>query len=375
MIKQAPKRILLLADSQSIHTYKWSTSLAQRGYAICIFSLNQTGENFYEKESKIKVVHHTVSGNAVQNTESNFLKLKYLTAIFKLKKTIRQFQPDVVHAHYATSYGLLGALSGFQPFLISVWGSDVFEFPRKSVIHQKILSYNLRHARFIFSASKALLIETKKYTSTPIEIVPFGIDTEKFRPKVVNSIFAKDEIVIGTIKSLEKIYGIDYLIKAFNKVRLKHPGLPLKLLVAGSGSEELTLKNLTSDLKLESHVVFTGRIGIKKLADYHNMITIFAALSLSESFGVAVLEASSCGKPVVVSDVGGLPEIVENNSTGIIVASSSETEATGALEKLVLDNELREKFGKNGREKVLTNFNWNDNVSQMVNYYEEILST
>ena len=71
------------------------------------------------------------------------------------------------------------------------------------------------------------------------------------------------------------------------------------------------------------HTVFPGYIKHDVVQDYHNMIDIFCAVSLSESFGVAVLESSACGKPVIVSNVGGLPEVVDNAKTGFIVESKN----------------------------------------------------
>jgi len=368
------RKILLLADAYSNHTFKWATALSEQGFEICIFSLSQQDIHLYDNVKNIKVVYNTFSKNLFQKPSSNILKLQYLTAMLRLKRTIKQFQPDIVHAHYASSYGLLGVLLHFQPLIISVWGSDVFEFPLKSAFHKKVLQYNLKHAGYIFATSLALAVEAKKYTHKPIEVTPFGIDTNVFKPFEVKSLFDKNDVVIGTIKSLETVYGIDYLIKAFNILRLKHPGLPLRLLIAGSGSKEWQLKALANDLNLGSIVIFTGRIKFEDLPDYHNMITIFAALSLSESFGVAVLESSACGKPVVVSDVGGLPEIVEHNITGLIVPPANESEAAEAFEKLILDKRLQFELGMNGRNKVKANFNWNDNVKKMVELYKKVLS-
>lgn len=367
-------KILLLADAYSNHTYKWAVALSEQGYTICIFSLSRQDVHLYDNVKNVKVVYNTISKNLFQKPSSNILKLQYLTALFRLKKTIKQFQPDIVHAHYASSYGLLGVLSRFQPLIISVWGSDVYEFPLKSAFHKKLLRFNLKHADHIFATSVALAVETKKYTNKPIEITPFGIDTKVFKPFEVKSLFDKDEIVIGTIKSLETVYGIDYLIKAFNILRLKHPELPLRLLIVGSGSKEGQLKALANDLNLGSGVVFTGRIKFEDLPDYHNMITIFAALSLSESFGVAVLEASACSKPVVVSEAGGLPEIVENNVTGLIVPPANESEAAEAFEKLILNKKLQFELGMNGRNKVRANFNWDDNVKKMTELYQKVIS-
>jgi L-malate glycosyltransferase len=368
------KRILLLAEAQSNHTYKWAKALAKRDYCICVFSLNPCASELYSGMKYLEVVSCKVSKNLSNKPSNHILKIQYLKTVFLLRKIIKRFRPDIVHAHYATSYGLLGVLSGFQPLLISVWGSDIFDFPKKSFFHKKLLKYNLSKARLVLSASKALATETKKYTQSHIEIVPFGIDTEIFKPWKGFSLFEEQDIVIGTIKSLEKVYGIDYLVKAFSIVKNKYPDLSLKLLIVGSGTKENHLKALADQLNIMTSVVFTGRINFEDIPAYHNMMNIFVALSLSESFGVSILEACACCRPVIVTDVGGLPEVVQNNITGIIVPSANETAAAHALERLISDSNLRSELGNNGRARVIANYNWSENLLQMVELYEKVLT-
>ena len=102
------------------------------------------------------------------------------------------------------------------------------------------------------------------------------------------------------------------------------------------------------------------------------MLDIYVAVSIKESFGVAVLEASACSKPVVVSNVGGLPEIVEDGITGFIVEKENPEVLAEALEKLILDIDLRIQMGKNGRNKVINEYNWKDSVAAMISIYESI---
>ena len=108
-------------------------------------------------------------------------------------------------------------------------------------------------------------------------------------------LFSDRDIVIGTIKSLERKYGIDYLIRAFHLVKKNNLNYPIKLLTVGKGSLEWRLKELVQELELESDIIFTGFINHNEVEKYHNMLDISVAYSTddSESFGVAVLEASA----------------------------------------------------------------------------------
>ena len=308
--------------------------------------------------------------------KSFFEKLNYVTVLNKVKKSIREFKPDIVHAHYASSYGMLGALSKFHPFIISVWGADVFDFPKQSPLHKRIFKYNLKKADYIFSTSYVMKEETEKYTAKEIGVTPFGVDTEIFKPQKVRSLFADGTIVVGLVKSLETKYGIDVLIRSFALAKKLRPALPLKLLLVGKGSLETKLKYLVSELKIEKDVVFTGKIPHQDVPQYHNMIDIYVSVSVddSESFGVSAVEACACAKAVIVSRAGGLKEVVIENETGLIVEKGNEKETADAIIKFAEDEKLRKKFGEKARERVLKHYNWKENLDMMVENYHSILS-
>ena len=102
---------------------------------------------------------------------------------------------------------------------------------------------------------------------------------------------------------------------------------------------------------------------------------IYVALSRldSESFGVAILEASSCELPVVVSSVGGLPEVVEDQKTGFIVPKEDAEAGASAILKLTQDSSLRKQMGREGRKIVLKKYKWSDNVTHMEQVYQQVI--
>jgi glycosyltransferase involved in cell wall biosynthesis len=368
-------KILLLADPNLSHSIKWARSLAESGLEICVCGLSNFDKPIYENYPSIQL-HALGFDNSIVRAELGSLsKLRYLRALPEVKGIIQEFRPDIVHAHFATSYGLLGALSGFHPYILSVWGADIFDFPRKSFLHKALVNYNLKQADRILSTSHIMAREVNKYTHKKVEVTPFGIDIDLFKPQQVHSLFDENDVVIGTVKALEKKYGIEYLIKAFKLLKDRYRGLPLNLLIIGGGSQEKYLKDLAKELNVEHCVIFTGRVGYDQVSIYHNMLSIFVSLSVldSESFGVAVIEASACEKPVVVSNVGGLPEVVEDGVTGLVVPPRNPEKAAEAIERLILDEDLRVRMGKAGRERVKKLYNWDDNVKQMISIYEDIL--
>ncbi|HTA81576.1 MAG TPA: glycosyltransferase [Bacteroidia bacterium] len=365
-------RILFLADINSPHTQKWALSLAEKGFEIGIFSLSKPYTDWFKTNKNIECLTKATGSDVAKKKELG--KLAYIGAVPALKRAIGSFKPDILHAHYATSYGMLGALSGFHPFVISVWGSDVYEFPNRSALHKFILKQNLKKADCLMSTSHVMAEELAKYTSHKIEITPFGVDLNVFKPQKIKTLFNEGDIVIGTIKSLEPVYGIKYLIEAFCILCTKHKDWPLKLLIVGGGLQEQELKNMVAIADITDKVIFTGRVPSGSVHEYHNMLDVYVALSDSESFGVAVVEASACGKPVVVSNVSGFVEVVENGATGLIVPVRSAKVAANAIERIISDKELAKQMGVNGRKRVEEMYNWSVNLEGIIKIYSTLLN-
>ena len=106
-------KVVLLADSNSTHTIKWAKSLADHNIKVCIVGLSECRHNFYDNDN-ISTYSLGVSQDLVKSSNSSFNKITYAFLFLKVKRIIKQFSPDLVHAHYATSYGLIGVLSGFK---------------------------------------------------------------------------------------------------------------------------------------------------------------------------------------------------------------------------------------------------------------------
>lgn len=366
-------KILILGDAPSSHIIKWANALSDKGHQIYVFSLLKSNGSQYRED--VKIIYKEISTKLKYLSSGNFIKLIYLLALPVIKKIIKEIKPDILHAHYASSYGLLGSLTKFHPYVLSVWGTDVFNFPLKSFFHKNIFNFNLRMADTILSTSEVMAKEIKKYTGKQILVTPFGIDINIFKPgNKVNLIKGEFDFVIGTIKGLEEMYGIEYLIDAYCIVKERLKPLKIKLLIVGGGSLENKIRSLIIEKKLLDEIILTGKVNYSDIQNYHNLLDIYIALSIydDESFGVAILEASACGKPVLVSNVGGLPEVVENNKTGFIVPPRNAESAAEKIIELINNEELRTKFGQAGRERVITHYNWEICVQKMLDIYESV---
>jgi glycosyltransferase involved in cell wall biosynthesis len=103
-----------------------------------------------------------------------------------------------------------------------------------------------------------------------------------------------------------------------------------------------------------------------------NRFAVYAALSRNESFGVAIVEASACGLPVVVTRVGGLPEVVVDGDTGLVVEREDVQAASDAILRLMKDPSLRKKMGEAGRRRVSAKYPWSESVAQMERTYAKV---
>lgn len=336
-----------------------------------LYSLHGFDESLYRGLAGFRILHNP----PFRAARSVFSKLSYLKHAGAIKKALEVFSPDILHAHYATSYGLLAGKTGFRPLIISAWGADVYDFPKTSYLHKRLLSDVLSKADLICSTSHCMMVETRKYTEKKIEVVPFGVSTEVFKPQPGTTL-EKDEIVIGTVKSLESKYGIDFLIRAFAHVLALNPQKKLKLLIVGEGSKKAAYQKLCADLGIAAQVTFTGRIDHRDVVKFHQRIDIFVSLSVldSESFGVSLVEAMSCGKPVVASDVAGFKEVLGNEKCGMLVPKRNHHEAARAISELIGNPELAKACGAHARRRVLELYDWEKNLGQMVSIYEYFAS-
>ena len=364
-------RILFLADSDSPHTLRWVKAIRDSGQSVALYCIHTINYSLYKETPDILLFSSDINRKIQGKGEGSISKIKYLYSVSRIKQIISSFNPDIVHAHYASSYGLLAVLTKFKPVIVSFWGSDVFIFPNKTLLHRLIIKYVSNKANVILSTSNIMKVEIEKYSNRPITVIPFGVDIKKFVPsdKISSS---EQKIVIGIIKTLEENYGISYLIEAFALLKKKYSDNAFKLLIVGKGSQRKALEKMVRNFNLEKDVEFTGYIDPQEIQNYHKQIDISVIPSISESFGVSAVESMACGKPVIASNVGGLAEIIEHEKTGILVEPKSAYAIFKALDEMIIHKESRFILGNAAREKVLKIYNWDNSVKLMNDVYEKI---
>lgn len=344
--------IVFLAPANNYHTKKWCSWFYEHGHKVTVISLVPPDE-------EIVGVDIIFLNPGCDSQNSDLRKLKYLTQIFKVRSIIETINPDIVNAHYASSYGALAAFAGISGFILSIWGEDVYDFPKKSVFHKLFLKYVFYKAKRIFSTSKAMAIEAEKYTKKPLVITPFGVDLNLFSPGLRTR--NDNDFVIGTIKTLSPKYGIGILLEAVALVRKKRSDIPLKVRIAGKGSHEMEYRQLAESLEINDCISWLGFISQKEAAvEWANFdCAIIPSESESESFGVSAVEAQACECPVIISDIPGLMEATDPGNTSFVVRRGNVDALAKKIIEVYMDIPKRKKMGKNGRLFVEKNYEIN----------------
>lgn len=364
-------RILILSSINSSHTEKWVRGLSSKGFTIGLFSITAPDTDWWKDIENLEVF---LTKQEATTSSSLITKLKNVFQNKRLKEVISVFNPDIVHAHYATSYGLLGARSKFKPLVVSVWGSDVMVYPRFAGVKKALLKYVFSKASVICSTSKAMTTYTAELTDKKVKVIPFGIEMNDYKIGQEREVLTdKSPITIGVVKLLNPIYGHEVLIQAFNELLTLNPGRSIKLLLVGSGSHIDAYKELVSKLGISKFVEFTGQVEHREVAKYHRMIDIYVSLSENESFGVSLIEAMASGSHVVASRAEGFVEVLEDsNELGLLLDKRTIEHTVEAIQNIIdYPQEAMERSLK-ARASVEERYDWNKNLDEMCSVYNQL---
>lgn len=353
----SPLRVLLVGDTRSTHFQSWVRCLTDSPLETRVFDLGPVAVNG-PKRGRFRSTARRAAGLPARWRE--------------LREIENDFQPNVINAHYATSGGAAVMMSK-APTVITVYGSEITEFPLLSPIHRRGLHGLLDRAELLTVASHSLL-EGLRFQFPDLgsraRTVPFGVDWEAYQGasqggSATVAPTPSGVVVFGTVKSNEYVYGVDRLIRAFSDLQDRHTGQEeLRLVIVGGGSLLQAHRSLAEELGLEGSVTFKGPVSHDEVPEVLEGFDVFCALSRRESFGLAVVEAMAAGLPVIASDVGGLPELV-TSEVGMVVNAGSLDEVVSAMESLLADEGLRRRLGAAGRLRARA-FDWRICTDQMI---------
>lgn len=262
---------------------------------------------------------------------------------------MKKLDSDILHFHLPCPTGVISYfLARPKGKVVVTYHSDIIRQSWAMGTYGPLLVKFLKKSNYIIATSANYIDSSpflKKFRHKCV-VIPHGVDISKFRPSPVENCYI---LFVGKLRYYK---GLDYLIKAMQRAKTK-------LLIIGTGKEERRLKKMAVELGMQSKVAFLGSVGEHKLPEYYQGCSVFVLPSIcrSEAFGIVQLEAMACGKPVVSTKLDtGLPWVNKHDVTGFIVPPRNTQALADAINRLLDDRILREKFGRNGRERVKNEF-------------------
>ncbi len=360
------KKLLYFANASSAHMVKFVEYFHDL-YDTAVVFIGDAPRSYPENVHLYKLYDFTST------------RADYILNLPRVRNIIREFKPDLIHAHYASSYGLLASFfKSAAPVIVSAWGTDITEFPRRSALNEFLLKRTLSRSDLIMATSRHLLKETARYSPAVSEMLhtPFGVDTGHFRAR--NSEKLPGQAGSGTVKlflakDFERYYNHEFIFELVSRFKKTFATPRLEITLAGTGPMESCLKEKATGLGIAESVKFIGRVGRDRVAEELSGTDIVLMPSIVESYGVFALEAQAAGVPVIASSCGGLGEVVLDQKTGFVIPLKDREAFFERLRLLVFDRELREKMGRCAAAFVKNNFELSRCMEKIGSIYERVL--
>jgi glycosyltransferase involved in cell wall biosynthesis len=355
--------ICLIGPAANVHLQRWAQALCDHGLQISLISTTSVTD-------ELPIALQAMPLYSIPTATPGMRRRQRLATLLRgwarIPGLLAALKPDLVHLHSLPTPAATLFLLKTPNLVLSAWGSDVVHRDRRKARLYPLL---LARAARLTATSRYLahVIASYLHTPRPIDVVPFGVDPDLFTPASIRPARAN----IGTLRHLERQYGIDVLINSLPIIGITHPQVHSH--IGGNGTLASELQQQVEALDLATRVHFHGRIAYPEVPRFLQSLAVFAMPSRSESFGVAALEAQACGLPVVASQVGGLPEVVADGTTGLLVPPDDPSALANAIIALLDDPRWRASMGRAGRQWVLEHYQWQASVEQMLHIYEQVV--
>jgi glycosyltransferase involved in cell wall biosynthesis len=387
-------------DTQATYVHDINRHLVRRGHAVTVVTPGDPSLPRSDMFDGVKIVRFPLElppdltyGRVAQSRVSWLGKFArvvvmahYMEAQHRaILAEVRENGGDVIHAHWAIPTGpaaVMAARKLHLPSVITMHGGDVYvnpeqgyDFPTRWYV-RPALRWTLRHA----GALTAITEDCRQHAlragapAEHIRLVFNGTDLRRFSP-AENGNRGDPRFGPHMVFACRQLFprkGIRFLLEAGAELKSQFPDL--KIVLAGDGFERPELARLAAELGIASDVTFLGWVPNVELPQYYRAAAVSVIPSLEEGFGIPAAEAMGCEVAVVASDAGGLPEVVENGVTGIVVPRGDAKALAQAIGSLLADPQRRRVMGQAGRERALRLFDWDRSAQQFEEIYREIAS-
>ena len=283
---------------------------------------------------------------------------------------VRRKQYDIVHVHWPLPHIFFGAcarIAGKVRLFSTFYGLEIRWFKKRFPWLVKPLAILINKSDKITAISTHTRNELQNIIKKKIEIIPFSAAVPERKTSI------SDENIILFVGRLVERKGIKNLIKAFADIQNE---IPHKLMIIGDGPERPELEDLVNHLNIGSRVHLTGWISADEKLLHYEKCSFFVLPAIydkhgdTEGLGVVLIEAMSCAKPVIASNVGGITDVVYDGVNGLLVPPGDSAALAQAIKKLATDDMLRKEMGSKAKVIVDEKFNWDKIVNELITLYQ-----
>lgn len=311
-----------------------------------------------------------------------------ISGFFKCIRICRKFKPDVIHAHwpFPHAYIALGAAKLFRiPLVLNFHGAELLLIRKKKWV-RPLLKFAIGQANAVFANSSFTAGKIKAIRNVDVEWSPYGTTLEvgkkNAEPHDVNGKFK----ILFVGRHIER-KGICYLIEAAKY--LPRDQFEIRIVGVGDLTEELKKQadalchpehSETESKDLPAEVIFTGKLSPEALANEYRTANVFTLPAIvdskgdTEGLGVVLIEAMELGLPVVASDVGGIPDVVIDGISGILVPEKNPEALADAYKRLAADPELVKKILAGAEKHIDACFTWDGIIARQIEVYKKVIS-
>jgi L-malate glycosyltransferase len=287
---------------------------------------------------------------------------------------------DLMHMHYAIPHATAAYLareitrpSRYLPFVTTLHGTDItLVGARASFL--PVTRFSIAQSDAVTAISRYLALEScRTFGNCKVEIIPNFINAEYYQRRENAELRAQlapgGEKLLIHVSNFRPVKRIGDCIHTLAKLKGR---VKARLVLCGDGPERGEAETLARNYGISDDVIFVGQV--PNIRDYLSIADALLLPSLTESFGLAALEAMACEVPVIATRVGGLPEVVREGETGYLVELGDTTAMADHAEALLLDEEKRHEMGTRARQWACSEFNTDKVIPQYVKLYERVLS-
>ena len=337
-------RIAFVAWHGTPHTRRWVTFFAERGHEVHVVTCGDG--DLVDVDAGGKPLPRPYEVHDLGPPRLG--KLGYFAKIARARRTVRRLSPDVVHAHYATSYGMLATLAGRHPLVVTSHGDDVLVAPR-SRLPRLVVRYVLRRADLITVPGDHMVSVVEALTA-PLEkrILSFqyGVEVDRLAAVAedVRAARAAGPIRVVCVRQLWRLYRVDLLIQAV--AHLRSEGVDVECDIAGDGEERAALESLTRELALEDRVRFHGYVQPAQAERLLASGDVYVSTSETDGLSVSLLEALALGVVPVLADIPANRGWIEDGVSGVLVDHSADAVARAIVTAAGLDRETAVRINR-----------------------------